>query len=77
MTQTDIVSSIGVALILLAFALSTFKQISSESRIYFVINLLGGAMACWGSILLKSIPFTVLEIIWTIVALVGLVRTMK
>lgn len=77
MTQTDLVSTIGVSLILLAFALTTFQIITANSRVYFIINLFGGAMACWGSILLKSVPFTILEIIWTVVAVVGLAKSFR
>jgi hypothetical protein len=75
MNQTDIISGIGVTFILLAFALTTFHKISADSKAYFILNLIGGSMAFWGSILLKSVPFTILEAIWTVVAIVGLVRS--
>jgi hypothetical protein len=77
MNYTDIISSIGVSLILLAFFLSTFKYILPDSKVFFILNLFGGIFACYGSYLLHSVPFVVLEFIWTIVAIVGLIKNLK
>ncbi|MGL5889290.1 MAG: CBU_0592 family membrane protein [Bacteroidia bacterium] len=75
MSITDIISASGVTFILAAFFLSTFKFIASDSRIYFLLNFVGGALACWGSMLIPSLPFTVLEGVWAIVAVIGLAKT--
>jgi hypothetical protein len=77
MNLTDTISGLGVLFILLGFVLTTFKRISSDSRPYFIINIIGGILAFWGSILLKSVPFAVLEGIWTIVALYGLAKSFR
>lgn len=77
MTYTDIVSTIGVSLILLAFFLNTFKYISDNGKLYFVLNIIGGAFACYGSVLLNSLPFIILEGTWSIVALLGLIKSLK
>lgn len=77
MSYTDIISTIGVSLILLAFFLNTFKYISDTSKLYFVLNIVGGAFACYGSVLLNSLPFIILEGTWSLVAVVGLVRNLK
>ncbi|MBI3518924.1 MAG: hypothetical protein HY062_06155 [Bacteroidetes bacterium] len=75
MSYTDIISTIGVSLILVAFFLNTFKYIDDNSKLYFVLNIVGAAFACYGSILLNSLPFIVLEGTWSIVALIGLIKT--
>ena len=75
MSYTNIISTIGVSLILLAFFLNTFKYISDNSKLYFVLNIVGGVFACYGSILLNSLPFIVLEGTWSLVALVGFIKT--
>lgn len=75
MTTADLTSGAGVALILTAFALSTMKKLSTDSRPYFLLNFMGGALACAGAYLVGSIPFMVLEGVWTIVALFGLFKT--
>jgi hypothetical protein len=77
MSYTDIISTIGVSLILLAFFLNTFKYVSDNSKLYFVLNIVGGAFACYGSILLNSLPFIILEGTWSVVALIGLIKTLK
>ena len=77
MTYTDIISAIGVSLILLVFFLNTFKYISDNSKLYFILNIIGGAFACYGSVLLNSLPFIILEGTWSVVALVGLIRSLK
>ena len=77
MTYTDIISTIGVSLILLAFFLITFQYILGNSIWYFVLNIIGGAFACYGSVLLNSLPFIILEGTWSIVALVGLIKALK
>lgn len=77
MTYTDIISTIGVSLILLAFFLNTFKYISDNGKLYFILNIVGGAFACYGSVLLHSLPFIILEGTWSVVALVGLIKNLK
>jgi hypothetical protein len=69
------ISTIGVSLILLAFFLNTFKYLSDNSKLYFVLNIFGGAFACYGSVLLNSLPFIILEGTWSLVALIGLIKT--
>ena len=77
MNYTDMISTIGVSLILVAFFLNTFKFLTDNSRIYFALNMIGGAFACYGSVLLGSLPFIILEGTWCGVALVGLIRVLK
>ncbi|MCC6413622.1 MAG: hypothetical protein IT270_18340 [Saprospiraceae bacterium] len=77
MTTADLISGAGVTLILAAFALSTLKKLDTNSSPYFVLNMLGGGLACVGAWLVGSIPFMVLELVWTLVALLGLIKLNK
>jgi hypothetical protein len=77
MSYTDIISTIGVSLILLAFFLNTFKYMADTSKLYFALNIVGGAFACYGSVLLNSLPFIILEGTWSLVAIVGLIKNLK
>ncbi len=74
MTTADLVSGAGVVLILAAFALSTMKKLDNNGRLYFTLNAAGGAVACAGAWLVGSVPFMVLEAVWTVVAFVGLLK---
>ncbi len=77
MTTVDYISSVGVSLILLAFLLTTLNYLSDKSKIYFVLNMVGAAFACYGSYLLNSVPFIVLEGTWCLVAIIGLMKNWK
>lgn len=77
MNNADIISGAGVLLILAAFFLSTFNLLKEKSKMFFIFNLFGGVLACWGSILIHSIPFTILEGTWAVVALIGLMKSWK
>lgn len=75
--MADIIGYFGVGLILLAYFLNLFNKIDNESRGYVWMNLIGAVLACVSSVLIKSIPFTILEGTWALVSLVALVRKKK
>ncbi len=70
----DLIAGIGVLLILLAFLLQTFRILESSSRAYLLMNLVGSGLACYGSYLINSVPFMILEGVWCFVSLIGLWR---
>jgi hypothetical protein len=72
--NATIIGSIGVSLLLLAFFLNLFKSLRSESYQYLMLNLVGGALACYSSYLINFAPFVLLEGTWAAVAAVGVVR---
>ena len=72
METPDIIGSIGVGLLLLAFALSTFLGL--ERRLYHGLNLVGAGLACLSAYLIGFAPFVVLEGVWALVAAIALVR---
>jgi ribose/xylose/arabinose/galactoside ABC-type transport system permease subunit len=74
MSIPDIINTLGVSLILLAFLLLTLKKVSSESNAYNLLNLFGAGLACYGAWLIGAMPFVVLEVIWCAVAVYGLLR---
>ncbi len=75
MTISDIFGSLGVALLLIAFFLNLFKIISSESKLYGVMNIIGAGLSCYASVLIGFIPFVILEATWAIVAAAGLIKS--
>ncbi len=77
MTSSDIFSGVGVLLILTAFFLTTLNRMSTEGRLYFLLNMIGGLLTGIGAWMVGSMPFVVMEFIWTIVATIGLVKTFK
>jgi len=77
MTYNDIIGTIGVALILLAYFLNTTRMIPVNGKLFFVMNIIGAAMACYASFLLGYWPFIILEGTWTLVSIYGLMRSMR
>lgn len=74
MQTSDIIATIGVSLLLLAFFLQNFKIIKTEGAIYGWLNLFGAAIAGYASWLIPFMPFVILEGVWGIVAIYGLIK---
>jgi len=74
MVAADITGIIGVGLILLAYFLNIFSLIPKEGKLFFAMNILGAGLACLASYLIHYWPFVVLEGVWTLVSVLGLVR---
>jgi hypothetical protein len=74
LSLSDLIGSVGVALLLLGFFLNLFGYLSRHSRRYASLNFVGAALACWASLLIGFMPFVLLEGTWAVVAGVALVR---
>jgi hypothetical protein len=70
----DIINSVGVSLVLLAFFLLTLKKVTAQNAYYNLLNFVGAGLACYGSYLIKAMPFAVLEGTWSLVAFYGLLK---
>lgn len=77
MTQTDWIGFIGVTILLVAYFLNLTDKLKKDSKIYLFLNLLGARIACIASILLKYLPFIILEGCWTMVSIIGLINFYK
>jgi len=77
MTITDWTGAIGVTLLLVAFFLNLVGRISKEGVGYLLLNVVGAGLACLASILLRYLPFIILEGCWTLVSAVGLVAAVS
>jgi hypothetical protein len=74
MTLTNWIGFIGVAILLIAFFLNVSNVIKSDGFLYLFLNFIGAGISCAASIMLKYIPFVIMEASWTIVSLVGIVN---
>ena len=72
MSYNDWIGTIGVGLVLLAYFLNTVKMIPENGKFFFLLNVAGGALSCYAALLIDFIPFVVLEAIWTVVSVYGL-----
>jgi hypothetical protein len=74
---TDIIGSVGVFILLLAFVLNLLNKISRENIIYILMNIAGAGLACYASYLINYLPFIILEGVWTFVSIIALLRYKK
>ena len=77
MNYENIIGTIGVGLILMAFFLHTARYIENNGKLYYVMNIFGAALACYASFLIPYLPFVILEGAWTLVSIYGLMKAMK
>ena len=74
MSASQIIGSLGVALLLIAFFMNSFGMLASDSRSYQMMNVVGAAISCYASYLIGFAPFVVLEATWCAVALFAMAR---
>ena len=77
MQYNDIIGTLGVGLILLAYFLNTARLLERNKRAFYVMNIIGAALACYASLLIEYFPFVILEGTWTLVSIYGLMKTMR
>lgn len=69
MSTSDIIASVGVIILLVAFLLNLYKKVQAESRIYTAMNFIGAGLCGLSSYMINFYPFVVLESIWAAFAL--------
>jgi hypothetical protein len=74
MNTTDWIGFIGVTILLVAFFLNLIHKIKQDSLVYLTMNFMGAGIACLASVLLKYVPFIILEASWTLVSAFGLIK---
>jgi Ca2+/Na+ antiporter len=74
LTSGEILGSIGVTLLLIAFLMNLLKKWSQESLSYILLNTVGAGLSCASSVVIHFVPFIILEGVWTLVSLVALIK---
>jgi len=69
-----LIGSIGVTILLIAFALNLLRVLNANSPAYLSMNLVGSVLAGISSYQIGFIPFVVLEGVWALVAGAALAR---
>jgi hypothetical protein len=77
MQYNDIIGTLGVGLILLAYFLETAGLLENNGRAFYVMNIIGAALACYASLLINYLPFVILEGTWVLVSIYGLMKAMR
>jgi len=77
MALSDWIGTLGVTLLLVAFALNIAKKITPESKSYLILNILGAGLAGVSSYMIHFYPFVVLESVWVLASLLALLNFNK
>jgi len=72
-----IVGVLGASIILVAFSLNQTNKLTVESRWYDGLNALGSVLLLVYAVLLVSYPFMILNAVWLLVSLHGLMKQHK
>jgi nucleoside recognition membrane protein YjiH len=77
MNTVDWIGFVGVFQILLAYVLNIFGKLEKKDLTFILLNLIGASLACVASILMKYMPFIILEGAWALVSLIALLKYIK
>lgn len=77
MSSGSLIGTLGVTLLLIAFALNLAKKMPAESRAYLLLNFVGSLLAGISSYLIAFWPFVVLEGVWALASLYAFTKTFK
>ncbi|MCF6129678.1 hypothetical protein L1S35_08335 [Flavobacterium sp. AS60] len=77
MNTNNIIGTIGVGIILLAYFLNIFSWIKKDGVLFYTMNIVGASIACFTSYLINYFPFVILEGTWAIVSVIGLLKSIK
>jgi hypothetical protein len=68
MNTGDLIGSIGVVLMLVAFLLNIVDKLDNDHPFYIVLNLIGATLACIASCIIMYTPFIILEGTWALIS---------
>lgn len=69
----DIFGWIGALLILMAYALISFKKVEGNSLVYQLLNIFGSIFLVINTYYWGAIPSTLVNIIWAIIAVFAII----
>ena len=73
----EIAGWIGVALIIIAYFLFTYKKLHRESKIYYEMNLAGAVLVGVNAVINQAYPSAAINTMWGIIAIYGLIEGLR
>ena len=74
---TLIIGTIGMLFLLIAFVLNLFNKFTQGTVFYNILNIIGGGLLIYYAYALNSIPFLILEAVWTLFATYKLITILQ
>ncbi|HID04391.1 MAG TPA: hypothetical protein EYH45_08005 [Candidatus Caldiarchaeum subterraneum] len=73
----DAIGWTGAALIIIAYFLITKRIVDGKSRLYHLLNLVGGIGLGYNTYYYTAYPSTIVNILWIIIAVYGFLKTIE
>jgi hypothetical protein len=70
----QVASVVGAACILVAYALLQMGKLGRETRLFNALNFIGSSILAWIAIVDRRVGFIILEVVWALISLPGLLR---
>lgn len=77
MTFVEIMGWAGSLLVIVAYALNSYRRIHSSSATFQIMNLVGGVLLIVNSVYKQAYPFTFINSVWVIIAVTSLIKYRK
>ena len=77
MIEPIFIGIIGASSILISFFLDLFDIIEETSKIYLSLNIFGSLFLFYYAYLENVVPFLILNVIWTLVSIVKLIKVTR
>lgn len=74
---TQVLSFVGAMLILVAYVGHQAKWMDACKPLYNLLNAAGAAVLAWIALRPLQVGFAIMEVTWTIVSLVALIRALR
>lgn len=68
---------IGSVAVIAAYALNSLQKIKSDSLSFQVLNLAGAVLLIINSVFKEAYPFTFINTVWAVIAVVAIFRMMR
>ncbi len=69
MSTSDLIGSVGVSVLLIAFLLNLRGELKTDQKTYAGLNIFGAVLCGISAYLIRFYPFVILEGVWAIAAL--------
>ncbi len=73
----EVVGWVGTACVLVAYFLLTKGKLTSASRAYQALNLIGALLIGTNSLINRALPSVGVNVVWSIIALYGLWKALS
>jgi hypothetical protein len=73
----DILGWVGSIEVVAAYALNSSQRITSDSLTFQLLNLTGAVFLIINSIYKQAYPFTFINSVWTVIAIVAIIGILK